>query len=64
MILYCETSVLLKLFVDEEESDCMIKAHDSAQTIAICCITWAEAMPTPGAGAGADDNDTGVAALL
>ena len=44
MILYCDTSALLKLFVDEEGSDCMIKARDSSQTIAICRITWAEAM--------------------
>ena len=44
MILYCDTSALLKLFVDEEGSDGMIQARDASQSIAVCRITWAESM--------------------
>ena len=44
MILYCDTSALLKLFVDEEGSDWMIKARDASLSIAVCRITWAESM--------------------
>jgi predicted nucleic acid-binding protein len=44
VILYCDTSALLKLFVDEDGSDCMIKARGASQSIAVCRITWAESM--------------------
>ena len=44
MILYCDTSALLKLFIDEEGSDWMIKARDASMAIAVCRITWAESM--------------------
>ena len=44
MILYCDTSALLKLFVDEEGSDSIIQACHRCQAIAVCRITWAEAM--------------------
>ena len=44
MILYCDTSALLKLFVDEAGSDRMVRACDSFETIAVCRITWAESM--------------------
>lgn len=44
MILYCDTSALLKLFVDEEGSDSMGKARDVFESIAVCRITWAESM--------------------
>ena len=44
MILYCDTSALLKLFVEEENSDGMINARDACQAIAVCRITWAESM--------------------
>jgi predicted nucleic acid-binding protein len=44
VILYCDTSAFLKLFVDEEGSDWMIKARDACQSIAVCRITWAESM--------------------
>jgi len=43
-MLYCDTSALLKLFVDEEGSDWMIKARDVSLSIAVCRITWAESM--------------------
>ena len=44
MILYCDTSALLKLFVDEEGSDSMVRALDVFEAIAVCRITWAESM--------------------
>jgi uncharacterized protein len=44
VILYCDTSALLKLFVDEEGSDSMVKARDSFEGLAVCRITWAESM--------------------
>ncbi|MCP9889311.1 type II toxin-antitoxin system VapC family toxin [Cyanobium sp. ATX 6A2] len=44
MILYCDTSALLKLFVDEAGSDRMVKAGDVFEGIAVCRITWAESM--------------------
>lgn len=44
MILFCDTSALLKLFIDEQDSESMIKAHSSSEGIAVCRITWAESM--------------------
>jgi predicted nucleic acid-binding protein len=44
VILYCDTSVLLKLFVDEAGSDWMIKAREASFSIAVCRLTWAESM--------------------
>jgi predicted nucleic acid-binding protein len=44
VILYCDTSALLKLFVDEEGSDWMIKAREASLSIAVCRLTWAESM--------------------
>lgn len=44
MILFCDTSALLKLFIDEQDSECMIKACSSSEGIAVCRITWAESM--------------------
>ncbi|MFN7678870.1 MAG: hypothetical protein ACK5QW_09805 [Cyanobacteriota bacterium] len=44
MILFCDTSVLLKLFIDEPGSETMIKTRSSTEGIAICRITWAEPM--------------------
>jgi predicted nucleic acid-binding protein len=44
VILYCDTSALLKLFVDEEGSDCMVQTRDATPLIAVCRITWAECM--------------------
>ncbi len=44
MILYCDTSALLKLFVDEEGSDRMVEACDGCDGISVCRITWAESM--------------------
>ena len=44
MILFCDTSALLKLFIDEQGSEGMSKARSSSQGIAVCRITWAESM--------------------
>jgi hypothetical protein len=35
---------LLKLFVDEEGSDSMVRARDNFEGIAVCRITWAASM--------------------
>jgi predicted nucleic acid-binding protein len=44
VILFCDTSALLKLFVDEIGSDRMAKARSDSEAIAVCRITWAESM--------------------
>ena len=44
MILFCDTSALIKLLIDEPESDQMQQASTDAEAIAVCRITWAEAM--------------------
>jgi predicted nucleic acid-binding protein len=44
VILFCDTSALLKLFVDEIGSDSMAKARSDSEAIAVCRITWAESM--------------------
>lgn len=44
MILFCDTSALLKLDVREEASDLMMALAESADSIAVCRIAWAEAM--------------------
>ena len=44
MILFCDTSALLKLFIDEQGSESMIEASSSSEEIAVCRITWAESM--------------------
>ncbi|MFN5162456.1 MAG: type II toxin-antitoxin system VapC family toxin [Cyanobacteriota bacterium] len=44
MILFCDTSALLKLFIDEQGSEAMIRARSSSQGSAVCRITWAESM--------------------
>jgi predicted nucleic acid-binding protein len=44
VILFCDTSALLKLFVDEIGSDSMAKARSDSEAIAVCRISWAESM--------------------
>ena len=44
MILYCDTSALIKLLVREPGSDRMQRASSEAEAIGVCRITWAEAM--------------------
>ena len=44
MILFCDTSALIKLLIDEPGSDQIHQASQAAVAIAACRITWAEAM--------------------
>ncbi len=44
MILFCDTSALIKLLISEPGSDQMAESSSHAQAIAVCRITWAEAM--------------------
>ncbi len=44
MILFCDTSALIKLYFEEEYSDQMEKLADQASAIAVSRITWVEAM--------------------
>ena len=44
MILFCDTSVLIKLLISEPGSDQMAESSLHAEAIAVCRITWAEAM--------------------
>jgi predicted nucleic acid-binding protein len=44
VILFCDTSALLKLFIDEEGSDVMLRERSDCTAIAVCRITWAESM--------------------
>jgi predicted nucleic acid-binding protein len=43
MILFCDTSALLKLYIEEPDSNA-VKAHlHEAEAVAVCRIAWAEA---------------------
>ena len=44
MILFCDTSALLKLYVEEEGSAAMLQAATEATFVAVCRIAWTEAM--------------------
>jgi predicted nucleic acid-binding protein len=44
VILYCDTSALLKLFIEEDGSDRMVMARDHFDDLSVCRITWAESM--------------------
>lgn len=44
MILFCDTSALLKLYLAESASAAMQALAAEATTIAVCRIAWAEAM--------------------
>jgi predicted nucleic acid-binding protein len=44
VILFCDTSALIKLLIDEPGSDQIHQASQAALVIAACRITWAEAM--------------------
>jgi uncharacterized protein len=44
LILFCDTSALVKLYVREEWTDKMLAAAEAASVIAVCRIAWAEAM--------------------
>jgi hypothetical protein len=44
VILFCHSSMLLKLFVDEDGSDCIANTRANSEAIPVCRITWAESM--------------------
>jgi len=44
LILFCDTSALAKLFIQEEHSALMIDTADQASTVAVCRIAWVEMM--------------------
>ena len=44
MILFCDTSALVKLYINENSSDLMLSLAGSASAIAVCRVAWAEAM--------------------
>lgn len=44
MILFCDTSALVKLYIKEDFSDAMQTLARSASAIAVCRIAWAETM--------------------
>jgi predicted nucleic acid-binding protein len=43
MILFCDTSALLKLYIAEWGSDAVKTRVDEAEAVAVCRIAWAEA---------------------
>jgi predicted nucleic acid-binding protein len=44
VILFCDTSALIKLLIREPGSDQMMESSLRAEAIGVCRITWAEAM--------------------
>ena len=44
MILFCDTSALLKLFVHEEHSEAMVAAAAAADMVAVSRLAWPEFM--------------------
>ena len=44
MILFCDTSALVKLYVQEERSELMLEVAREARVVAVCRIAWVEAM--------------------
>ena len=43
MILFCDTSALLKLYIVEAQSDALKVLVQEAEAVAVCRIAWAEA---------------------
>jgi predicted nucleic acid-binding protein len=44
VILFCDTSALIKLLVDEAQSDQMRQISSTVDAIGVCRISWAETM--------------------
>lgn len=44
MILFCDTSALLKLYLHEDESDTVAQQASASSAVAVSRIAWAEAM--------------------
>lgn len=43
MILFCDTSALIKLYIAEEGSDALKMQLSLTEAVAVCRIAWAEA---------------------
>jgi predicted nucleic acid-binding protein len=43
LILFCDTSALIKLYLSEPESDALLDEVGAASAVAVCRIAWAEA---------------------
>lgn len=43
MILFCDTSALIKLYLSKPESDALLAEAGAASAVAVCRIAWAEA---------------------
>jgi predicted nucleic acid-binding protein len=43
MILFCDTSALLKLYISESGSEAVRSKMENAEAVAVCRIAWAEA---------------------
>ena len=44
MILFCDTSALVKLYVRKDSTEDILALANSATAIAVCRIAWAETM--------------------
>jgi uncharacterized protein len=44
LILFCDTSALVKLYVREEGGDTMVAQAAASKVVAVCRISWVEAM--------------------
>lgn len=44
MILFCDTSALVKLYVHEEGTDAVIEHAAASEIVAVCRVAWVEAM--------------------
>jgi uncharacterized protein len=44
LILFCDTSALVKLYVREEGTDAMVEQATASEVIAVCRISWVETM--------------------
>jgi predicted nucleic acid-binding protein len=44
LILFCDTSALVKLYVQEDGSDTVAAQAAASETLAVCRIAWVEAM--------------------
>lgn len=44
MILFCDTSALVKLYVQEDDSEAVIEQAAASDVVAVCRIAWVEIM--------------------
>jgi uncharacterized protein len=44
LILFCDTSALVKLYVQEDGSEVVMEQAEASETVAVCRIAWVEIM--------------------